>query len=656
MLSLENIGIEFAGRWLIRNAGYRFNEGKITGLIGRNGAGKSSLLRVIAGQNMASEGMVHRGKDDKLAYFHQDLLSFETETSIFEMARSAFATLLEHKHRLEDIFVAIEGGSMDLDLWDEMAHLQAEWDAMEGDKIDARTYEILAGLGFKDTEVHQPYKTFSGGWRMRVLLAKMLLEQPDVLLLDEPTNHLDLPSIQWLENYLESYPGVCIIVSHDRFFLDRMVDVILEISNAKLNEYAGNYSFYIEAKAERSDLQQRAYENQQKYISDQQRFIDRFKAKASKARQAQSKIKQLDKLDLVDAPEEDDFNLSFTFKVRTPSGREVIKLGIEEKSFGIKKVLRDSEAVIERGDKIALIGANGLGKSTLLRMVGGSEPFEGDRKEGHNVALGFFAQHQLEALNLKNNVLQELAYIGTDKTEVELRTVLGCFMFSGEDVEKKINVLSGGEKSRVALAKVLISEANFLLLDEPTNHLDIPSIQILMKALQNYQGTYIVISHDRHFLSCVANKIWYIEDQQLKEYPGTYHEFEEMKTRKMEAERLLMEEDKQKQKEQKKPKVEEKKPKVEEKPVVSFEEQKQRKNRLRKMEKEQEDIEAEIEQMEKEKKALMLSLVEPSMAANFTKIAEVQKQIDHLTREIALTTEKWEKIVAEVEEMQKVLA
>lgn len=655
MLNLENIGIEFAGRWLIRNASYRFNEGKITGLIGRNGAGKSSLLRVIAGQNLPSEGFVHRGKDDKLAYFHQDLLSFETEVSIFEMARSAFATLLEHKHRLEDIFVAIENGSHDLDLWDEMAHLQAEWDAMEGDKIDARTYEILAGLGFKDSEVHQPYKTFSGGWRMRVLLAKMLLEQPDVLLLDEPTNHLDLPSIQWLENYLESYPGVCIIVSHDRFFLDRMVDVILEISNAKINEYAGNYSFYLEAKAERSELQQRSYENQQKYIADQQRFIDRFKAKASKATQAQSKLKQLEKLDLVDAPEKEDFSLSFSFKVKTPSGREVIKLDIADKSFGPKKVLRESAAVIERGDKIALIGANGLGKSTLLRMVGGNEPFEGDRKEGHNVALGFFAQHQLEALNLKNNVLQEIAYIGTDKTEVELRTVLGCFMFSGDEVEKKIQVLSGGEKSRVALAKVLISEANFLLLDEPTNHLDIPSIQILMKALQNYQGTYIVISHDRHFLSCVANKIWYIEDRQLKEYPGTYHEYEEMQSRKAEAEKLRFEEEKQKQKEQKKAKVEEKKPKVEEKPPVSFEEQKQRKNRLRKMEKEQEDIEADIERMEKEKKTLVNSLLDSTIAANFTKIADVQKKIDHLTVQIAKTTEKWEQIVAEVEEMQKML-
>lgn len=653
MLNLENIGIEFAGRWLIRNASYRFNEGKITGLIGRNGAGKSSLLRVIAGQNLPSEGFVHRGKDDKLAYFHQDLLSFETEVSIFEMARSAFSTLLEHKHRLEDIFVAIENGSQDLDLWDEMAHLQAEWDAMEGDKIDARTYEILAGLGFKDSEVHLPYKTFSGGWRMRVLLAKMLLEQPDVLLLDEPTNHLDLPSIQWLENYLDSYPGVCIIVSHDRFFLDRMVDVILEISNAKVNEYAGNYSFYLEAKAERSELQQRSYENQQKYIADQQRFIDRFKAKASKATQAQSKLKQLEKLDLVDAPEKDDFSLSFSFKVRTPSGREVIKLDIADKSFGPKKVLRESAAVIERGDKIALIGANGLGKSTLLRMVGGNEPFEGNRKEGHNVALGFFAQHQLEALNLKNNLLQELAYIGTDKTDVELRTVLGCFMFSGDEVEKKIQVLSGGEKSRVALAKVLISEANFLLLDEPTNHLDIPSIQILMKALQNYQGTYIVISHDRHFLSCVANKIWYIEDKQLKEYPGTYHEYEEMLSRRAEAEKLRFEEEKQKQKEQKKAKVEEKKPKIEEKPPVSFEEQKQRKNRLRKMEKEQEDIELDIERMEKEKKTLLNSLLDTTIAANFSKIAEVQKKIDHLTVQIAKTTEKWEQIVADIEEMQK---
>ncbi|MFN0203181.1 MAG: ABC-F family ATP-binding cassette domain-containing protein [Bacteroidia bacterium] len=651
MLSIEKIGIEFGGSFLFKEASYQFSPGKIFGLIGRNGAGKSSLLKVIAGKSLPSEGKVHLVKDAKIGYYHQDLLSYETEKSIFDVAKEAFSGLLARKDEIEHILAELEKGSEDWDLWDKLAVLQVEFEALGGDRMDASIYEILAGLGFKANEFHQPYKIFSGGWRMRVMLAKMLLEQPEILLLDEPTNHLDLPSIQWLENYLRTYSGVCVIVSHDRYFLDRMIDIILEISMQKLFEYPGNFSKFIETKAERMELQSKAYENQQRYIADQQRFINRFKAKASKATQAQSKLKQLNKLERVEAPEEENFDLDIEFKIKTPSGREVISLKNVQKSYGEKHVLKNSNIVIERGDKIALIGANGIGKSTLLRIIGGIEIHEGDRKEGHNLIQALFAQHQLEALNLKNTILQELYQMGSARLETELRTILGCFMFSGEDVDKKIQVLSGGEKSRVALAKVLISDANFLLLDEPTNHLDMPSIQILIQALAAYQGTFVVISHDRHFLAEVANKIWYIEDMQLKEYPGTYEEYDYWRTQR-EAEKLAQE------KAEKAAKVA--KNEAKQKAVVAvkeavkpedFEQQKLRKNRIKKLERQQEEVESLIEKLEKEKKSANQQLISPENAANYAKIAQIQQQISSLDKQIEKATEEWENVLLQLEEL-----
>jgi ATP-binding cassette subfamily F protein 3 len=361
---------------------------------------------------------------------------------------------------------------------------------------------------------------------MRVMLAKLLLQKPSLLLLDEPTNHLDLPSIKWIEEYLERYEGAYIVVSHDRYFLDNTVDITVEVANAKLNVYAGNYSFYLEEKALRNEIQKGAYENQQAKIRQTERFIERFKAKASKARQVQSRVKALSRLELVDDVVDENAKVNFRFTFDTPSGRNVVTIEHMSKAYGSKVIFKNTEARIERGQKIAFIGANGKGKSTLLRIVNGSEPFEGQRIVGHNVRDTFYAQHQLEALRLENNLLEELQQTGTARTEMELRGILGCFLFSSDDVFKKIKVLSGGEKSRVALAKTLLSNANFLLLDEPTNHLDMVSVNILIQALQQYQGTFLVISHDRFFVEQIANTIWFIEDQQLKEYPGTFEEYE----------------------------------------------------------------------------------------------------------------------------------
>lgn len=366
---------------------------------------------------------------------------------------------------------------------------------------------------------------------MRVLLAKMILMQPDLLMLDEPTNHLDLPSIEWLEKYLVHYQGAVVIVSHDKYFLDRMVNKIVELYQRKLHIYSGNYSFYEKEKQVRLELQQRAFENQQDFIRQQERFIERFKAKASKAAQAQSVQKRLDKIERLEEASIERPNIRINFSVDKVPGKIICSLKNISKHFGPIEILNNANAEIDRGDKIALIGANGKGKSTLLRIIADRESFDGERTWGHNVDESFYAQHQLEHLNLNNNILEEMQMAGSKKTDMELRTVLGCFLFSGDDVDKRIKVLSGGEKARVALAKTIISKANFLMLDEPTNHLDMHSVDLLADALDKYEGSLILVSHDRYFISKTANKIWEIMDGQIIEFKGGYTEWVEWKER-----------------------------------------------------------------------------------------------------------------------------
>jgi ATP-binding cassette subfamily F protein 3 len=410
-----------------------------------------------------------------------------------------------------------------------------ELEILGGYDIHHKTEEILQGLGFTNENLHKPYKLFSGGWRMRVLLAKMILMHPDVLLLDEPTNHLDLPSIEWLEKYLKNYQGAVVMVSHDRYFLDRMVNKVVELYQQKLHFYTGNYSYYETEKALRVDIQQKAYENQQDYIRQNEKFVERFKAKASKAAAAQSIVKRLEKLDRIENVEIERPNMRINFSVEKQPGRVLCTLKNVSKSFGELVIMKETGAEIDRGDKIALIGANGKGKSTLLRVIVGSEEFTGERIWGHNVDESFYAQHQLEALNINNNVLDEMRESRSGKTDLELRSLLGCFLFSGDDVDKKIKVLSGGEKARVALAKTIVSKANFLMLDEPTNHLDIHSVDLLIGALNNYEGSIVFVSHDRHFVSKIANKIWEIEDHKIIEFKGSYAEWEDWKERRVAA-------------------------------------------------------------------------------------------------------------------------
>jgi ATP-binding cassette subfamily F protein 3 len=542
LLGLQNVTFEFGARTIVEDATWHIQPNERIGLIGYNGTGKSTLLKVLTGQYTPAKGTVEKGRETSIGFLHQDLLGFDTEDSILEVALGAFERVKELERQLEIMGEEL-AKTGDEKLANDYADLLHEMDVLDGYSIHHRTEEILQGLGFTNAELHKPYKNFSGGWRMRVLLAKMILQQPDVLLMDEPTNHLDMPSIEWLEKYLMHYQGSVVIVSHDRFFLDRMTNKIVELYQQQLHFYTGNYSYYEKEKEIRVDMQKKAFENQQDYIRQQERFVERFKAKASKAAQAQSIVKRLDKLDRIEDVEIERPNMRINFAVEKQPGKVICTLKNITKRFKDVHIVENTGAEIDRGDKIALIGANGKGKSTLLRIIAGAETFDGDREWGHNVMESFYAQHQLEALNMNNDILEELKDARSGKNDLELRSLLGAFLFSGDTVEKKVKVLSGGEKARVALAKTIASKANFLMLDEPTNHLDIHSVDLLVESLNKYEGSLILVSHDRYFISRIANKIWEIDDQKIREFKGSYAEWEDWKERKLKTDAALKKND-----------------------------------------------------------------------------------------------------------------
>src|ERR1700754_4086211 len=526
MIAINNLTFEIGARALYDEANWHIKPGEKIGLIGANGTGKTTLLKIITGEYKPTSGTISMAKDLTMGYLNQDLLSYSSDKNIVHVAMEAFERQNQLHDEIEILLKKLETDYSE-DILHKLSDKQHEFELLDGYNIEYKAHEILAGLGFSEEDTHRKLSTFSGGWRMRVMLAKILLQAPDILLLVEPTNHLDLPSIQWLEDYLKAFDGAVVIVSHDRWFLDKVINRTVESRKGKLTVYAGNYTFYLEEKALREEIQRGEFKNQQSKIRQEERLIERFRAKASKAKMAQSRIKALDKLERVDDVDDDNPTVNFAFRFSRQSGRHVVTLEHLSKSYPGLEILQDAEGLIEKGDKIALIGANGKGKSTLLRIIAGADKdFTGKAETGHNVSQTFFAQHQLEALHLENTALQELQSFAPKHTETELRTILGSFLFTGDDVFKKIKVLSGGEKSRVALAKALTADANFLILDEPTNHLDMQSVNILIQALQQYEGTLIVVSHDRYFLDNVANKIWFIENQEIKEYPGTYQEYE----------------------------------------------------------------------------------------------------------------------------------
>ncbi len=643
LAGFNNITFEFGARIIVENATWHIQPGERIGLIGYNGTGKSTLLKLLVGEYTPSAGTVEKSKDTTIGYLHQDLLSFDTRESILDVAMSAFENIKQLEKELEELGQQLEKKS-DEKLLDRYAKVLHEIEVNDGYTISHRTAEVLQGLGFANTDLHRPYKEFSGGWRMRVLLAKMILQQPDILLLDEPTNHLDLPSIEWLEKYLVHYKGSVVIVSHDKFFLNRMVTKIVELYQEQLISYTGNFDFYEKEKAVRLEMQQKAFENQQDYIRQQERFVERFKAKASKAAQAQSIQKRLDKLERIENAILERPNIRINFQVEKQPGKIIATLKHATKKFGDLVILQNTQAEINRGDKIALIGANGKGKSTLLRMIAGTEKFDGERVWGHNVKESFYAQHQLEALNLQVDILEEMKNAGSGKTELELRALLGCFLFSGDDVEKKIKILSGGEKARVALAKVITSKANFLILDEPTNHLDMHSVELLVEALKKYEGTLILVSHDRYFISKTANKIWEIEDQQIREFKGSYTEWAEWKQR---QEKLKAAELKNKKEE-----TEPERPVPVAAPETTASISREQKKELQRLQKQFTQLEENLNTWNKEKESIEKELAIPENYQDQQKFKALEKKYADVLQQLQSGNEKYEALFEAIMEKQ----
>jgi ATP-binding cassette, subfamily F, member 3 len=641
LLSIQNLSFSFGAREMFSEVNWQIGTGERIGLVGSNGTGKSTLLRLMTGAYTPDSGAVTKPKDVSLGFFNQDLLSFSTNDSILNVGMQAFERAKEVEKVMEKILHELESKPDDEKLLDDYSHALHDYEVAGGYEMEHKTAEVLEGLGFSTADLQRPYDQFSGGWRMRVLLAKMMLQAPELLLLDEPTNHLDLPSIEWLERYLSGYPGSVVIVSHDRYFLDRMVTKVVEVWQRDLHIYSGNYSFYQQEKEERMGLQQRAFENQQDYIRQQERFIERFKAKASKAAAAQSIVKRLDKLDRIEAPDTSIPTMNINFDVATQPGKIICTLTNITKTFGALSILNNAQAEINRGDKIALIGANGKGKSTLLRIIAGRESYEGERKWGHNVEESFYAQHQLEALNVEVEILEELKMCGSGKTELELRQLLGCFLFSGDDVFKKIKVLSGGEKARVALAKTIAVKGNFLMLDEPTNHLDMQSVEMLIEALGRYKGTLILVSHDRYFVSKTANKIWYIEDGQINEFKGDYNEWDTWR-----AERAKRESAKAAEpapaKKQEKPA-----------PAANTTQLDTLKKEYQKQQKLLQKLESELAVLKKEVAEMESKLADPSFYSNkqeFKKIDQQYQQHSKKLKELGAQYDKNFEIIMELEE------
>lgn len=610
LLSLNNITFEFGARKILDEASWHIFPNERIGLIGPNGAGKSTLLKILIGEYTVSAGTVNRIKNLSIGYFHQDLQSLETEENILNVAKGAYAKALELEAQIRQLEFELHESEDEKKLH-KLADLHHDFEIAGGYEMEHKAAEILEGLGFNTIDLQRPFKEFSGGWRMRVLLGKMILQHPDILLLDEPTNHLDLPSIEWIERYLNGYPGTIIIVSHDRYFLDRMVTKVVEVSQQTLNHYSGNYSFYEQEKEVRAEFQQREYDNQQDFIRQQERFIERFRAKASKATQAQSLVKKLDRLERIEAPISETAKILFRFSLERQPGKILCTLHQVSKSYGDLQILKNASAEVNRGDKIALIGANGKGKSTLLRLIAQTEGCEGEIIGGHNADISFYAQHQIEALHMDHDILEELKLCGSGKTEQELRELMGCFLFRGDDVFKKIKILSGGEKARVALAKCIISKANFLLLDEPTNHLDMSSVKMLVQAINQFEGTVVLVSHDRYFIQETARQIWQIEDGEIKIFNGTYNECERFKNEKTSI--ALPEAS---------PKVAEIQSQVPKQNTSAFKEKQKEEKKLRSR---FTKLEEEIQQLEKSKTELENKLAAPDTYANKVLFQETEQ-------------------------------
>ena len=648
MIQLRKLGISFGGKWLFRDLDWHISPDARVGLVGPNGAGKTTILKIICGIQSLESGQVLVPKHTTVGYLPQDGVVHRGRT-LFEEAFSALEDIVELKAQMETVqqeMASVEPGSTELDdLLKRMGHLEHRLQILEAYTAESRVYKVLKGLGFSETDAAKPVETFSGGWQMRIALVKLLLKQPNVLLLDEPTNHLDIPTLEWLETYLESYDGTVILVSHDRYFLDQVANVTAEIERGKLSLFHGNYSFYLEEKESRDERLTSEQYRQSKEKERIERFVERFRYKNTKAKAVQSRIKMLEKMKAVEVTKRSK-TIHFRFPEAPRSGRIVFEVKEMGKSYGDKQVFQGLDLALERGRRLALVGPNGAGKSTLCRIISGQEsPTAGQFRLGHNVILGSFSQDVHLELDPKNTVLQEVESAATTSQLPELRSLLGAFLFSGDDVYKKVEVLSGGEKNRLALAKILLKPSNFLVLDEPTNHLDRPGREVLLNALRSYSGTILVVSHDRHFLDGLVDEIWEMADSRVRVFVGNYSDYHHTRLQEAELEKVSQESKSttstsDSETAVKAPSVKKSK---EQKRLEAVERQ-ERYQVQSKIENELKKVVTEIERLETRKAELETMLSDSEVYRDGDRARSILKEYDKIREELTKWYERWEKI------------
>jgi ATP-binding cassette subfamily F protein 3 len=653
MLQLDKITLYFGDRPLFDEISATINPGERIGLVGPNGAGKSTLLKIIAGEQEADSGSVNMSNSATVGYLPQDGVDPDPELTVYQEVEQAFSEILslrEKQEQLQHQLDALDPESAEhKQTLDEFGQVQHQLENIGSYTLQADIERVLMGLGFNENDFSRSTTEFSGGWLMRIALAKLLLRQPTYLLLDEPTNHLDIESLQWIESFLKNYDGTVIIVSHDRAFLDSVTKRTLALRRGNLDDYAGNFSFYEKKYAEEQELLKKQYENQQKERKQTQEFIDRFRYKATKAKQVQSRIKQLEKMEEIELDEEQS-EISFRFPPAERSGQVVLKLRDLVKKYDDNTVFDGIDYEIERGDKIAVVGPNGAGKSTLIRILAGIEPItSGKREIGYNVTPGYFAQHQADELNPKNNALEEMRLAGSGENDTRLRTILGCFLFVGDDVFKKVGVLSGGEKSRVALAKMLLNSGNFLIFDEPTNHLDMQSKNILQQALQQYEGTLMIVSHDRDFLDPIVNKTLEVQPGYIKTWLGNVSYYLDKKREEREAKEAQEVEKKSEKKKTSDPtegmsRKEQRRFEAEKRNTLS--------RKVKPLKKRLQEFENDIEELEERKMEIEELMADPGFYDDEDRVKEISLEYESVKSESAEKMEKWEEIAGRIEHIE----
>ncbi|MBP7496362.1 MAG: ABC-F family ATP-binding cassette domain-containing protein [Bacteroidales bacterium] len=646
MLSINNLSISFSGIPLFNDISFIINEKDRIGLVGKNGAGKTSLLRIIKGINEPDKGVVVIPKDFKIGFLPQELIT-NMKKNVLEETLYAFEDIIKLENKIKNYTDELSLRS-DYHSDEYLAIINKLTEANELHNISgaatiyAETEKVLKGLGFTEQEFSRPVNEFSSGWQMRIELAKILLQKPQLILLDEPTNHLDIESIQWLEDYLINYNGAVIVVSHDRTFLDNITKRTIEISLGKIYDYEGNYSTYINMREERVELQLASYNNQQKEIEAIENFISRFRYKSTKARQVQSRIKKLEKMDIIKVEETDKAAIHFLFPPAPHSGKIVIEAKNISKSYNNKSILQDLNFIISKGEKIAFVGRNGEGKTTLTKIITSQIEHSGLLKLGHNVNIGYYAQNQSDLLNPDKTVFETIDDIAVGEIRKSIRAILGSFLFSGDTIDKKVKVLSGGEKARLALAKLLLAPVNLLILDEPTNHLDMLSKDILKNALIKYDGTLILVSHDRDFLCGLTDRIFEIKNKNIKEFIGDIFDF--LENRKLQSLKSL-----ESNSSLKITAIKDKQPSSEQ---LEREKRKIFERDLRRINKEIAKLEAFIELTENEISLIDKALANPDQFKDIINKPDIFQNYETLKSQLADSLLKWEKLHYELDTIQ----